>query len=173
MSLSGSPRKSAKTVDDSILVIGRAGKRGGPWAPPSPGTTVRLAFCLHKSRPQGLGRGNSLGPFPFLPPSPTFSPSLYFSSSTHKGEEKPKNLTEVGLLDMALSSFSFHHSLFCLSPSLLAAAIVSNNARIPAPGLSGLPLQEPLQDRFRSAPHSPRASWAPGCHTVHSVSLVT
>ena len=57
------------------------GRGGGRWAPPSPGTTASLAFCLHKSRPQGLGRGSLLTAlsFPpslshFIPPPPCIFP---------------------------------------------------------------------------------------------------
>ena len=132
---------------------GRQGGQAGEWGCPlSWGlqSDLRLTLCPHKSRPQGLGRGTSLQPFPFRP-SPIFSPSLYFSSSTHKGEEKPKKLIEADVLDVPLYSFSFCHSLFLSLPlSLLLplslitsgsqAQLSLDSAHIPPTHLSSGPI---------------------------------
>ena len=60
--LSDSPRKSAKTADDSILVIigqaGKVGRRGSGGVPSLGGlqSDLRLTLCPHKSRPHSTWR---------------------------------------------------------------------------------------------------------------------
>lgn len=106
---------------------------GGVGASPLLGDYRQTSDYTLPTQVPSPGSGKGEPPYsPFLSaPSPIFSPFLYFSSSTHKGEEKPKKLIEVDVLDVPLSSFSFCHSLFLSLPLslLLPLSLITSGSQ--------------------------------------------
>lgn len=113
----------------------RLGRWTGQWAPPSLGlhwtgplfVPVLAPWSERWKPPDGL-----LALYPFLSthPLPFSPPPCFLPPQATKWRKRIKNLVEIDVLDMALTSLCFHQTLFFLSPSFLATAIVSNNTRI-------------------------------------------